>query len=35
MYASDNATVVATFDLYDANGVLTSDMSKVTEQRRV
>jgi len=35
MYAADNSTIVATFNLYDANGNLTSDMSKVIKQERV
>jgi len=34
-YAADNVTEVARFDLYDASGTLTSDMSAVVEQRRV
>jgi len=35
MYAADNTTEVARFDLYDSNNVLTSDMSKVVKQVRV
>jgi len=35
LYAADNTTEVARFDLYDSNNVLTSDMSKVVKQVRV